>query len=217
MARFSGRTLALAGALGCFVLACVAPLPDDHPLHGWWDGLGPVVPHDTFPADCALCHVGEDWQALSDDFEFDHAAETGVALEGAHERARCLRCHNDRGPVAAFQAQGCAGCHEDVHLGQLGPNCGDCHTDRTWDATAQFEGHFHTRFPLIGMHAATACRSCHPGSTVGRFVPTDTECLTCHVRDLARANNPNHAALGWTDRCDRCHLPTDWNQAVLDE
>ena len=33
--------------------------------------------------------------------------------------------------------------------------------------------------------------------------------------DLARAVNPNHAGLGWVDRCDRCHLPRTWNQAEI--
>ncbi|MEZ6021278.1 MAG: hypothetical protein R3F17_14660 [Planctomycetota bacterium] len=52
-------------------------------LQGWWRGLGPVMPHDSFPADCSLCHLGGDWNTIRADFEFDHTAETGYALEGA--------------------------------------------------------------------------------------------------------------------------------------
>ncbi|MEK7413995.1 MAG: hypothetical protein AAB263_11830, partial [Planctomycetota bacterium] len=67
--------------------------------HGWWAEHGPVVPHDTFPADCSLCHEGTGWNSIRADFEYDHLARTGIPLEGAHEQAECLRCHNDRGPV----------------------------------------------------------------------------------------------------------------------
>ena len=77
--------------------------------HTWWSGRGPVVPHDTFPADCELCHTSDDWHRVRADFAFDHGASTGVPLLGAHSGAECLRCHNDRGPVAAFAARGCAG------------------------------------------------------------------------------------------------------------
>ena len=50
----------------------------------WWNERGLVVPHETFPADCTLCHVRGSWTEMRDDFAFDHLAETGVALEGAH-------------------------------------------------------------------------------------------------------------------------------------
>jgi len=25
----------------------------------------------------------------------------------------------------------------------------------------------------------------------------------------------NHVGLGWVDRCDRCHMPTFWQQAEI--
>ena len=97
----------LLALLPCMVLACAIQRgPGDGSLHRWWAGLGPVLPHDTFPADCSLCHVGDKWNTLKPDFSFDHEQETGVALDGAHQQARCLRCHNDRGPVAVFRAKG---------------------------------------------------------------------------------------------------------------
>lgn len=204
--------LAVVLALG----ACLAQSPESVRQHLWWSGLGPVLPHETFPADCSTCHEGTDWQGVREDFQFDHAAETGVPLEGAHARAACILCHNDRGPAAVFASRGCAGCHEDLHLGQLGPDCASCHQEETWRPIGQIELHQRTRFPLVGVHAATACQRCHVGAEVGRFVPTDTECVTCHRSDLARAVNPNHAGLDWVDRCDRCHLPRTWNQAEID-
>ncbi len=210
------RTLALIGLPLVLLMACLSRAVDSSPQHGWWTDRGAVVPHDTFPADCRLCHRGSDWQKLTAIFQFDHEAETGVALNGAHSSAKCLRCHNDRGPVETFQARGCAGCHEDIHTGNLGQDCQRCHQESTWQPVGQIELHNRTRFPLVGVHAATSCRRCHLGAEIGNFFPTDPECITCHGNDLARAVNPNHAGLGWVNRCDRCHRPTSWNQAELD-
>lgn len=215
--RRTWKTLSLGAALAFLAVACAVQGTDSAAQRLWWAGFGPVMPHDTFPGDCSLCHVGNDWQHVSADFEFDHEAETGVRLEGAHNRATCLRCHNDRGPVAVFTARGCAGCHEDVHTGTLGNECTTCHTQETWRPQGQRELHDRTRFPLIGVHAVTACHRCHAGAEVGRFTPTDTECVTCHASDLARATNPNHVGFGWVDRCDRCHLPRTWEQAEIDD
>jgi hypothetical protein len=206
--------LALAATL---VAACVARGPDAVKQHLWWSGLGPVLPHESFPGDCKLCHVGNDWQSLTQDFAFDHEAETGVPLTGAHQDATCLRCHNDRGPVAVFAREGCAGCHEDIHTGELGQDCRRCHGEWTWEPQGQLELHRQTRFPLVGVHAVTPCYRCHAGAEVGNFLPTDVECVTCHQSDLARATNPNHIGLGWTQGCDRCHLPRTWNEAEIND
>jgi hypothetical protein len=205
--------LALAAALAVVIASCAVQDPGGAARYRWWSGLGPVLPHDSFPADCRLCHEGEDWNTLRADFAFDHEAETGHRLVGAHDAARCLLCHNDRGPVAQFTLQGCVGCHEDVHRGDLGPRCESCHDEHTWRPKGQVERHARTRFPLTGIHAATACIRCHPGGWAGNFVPTDTACVTCHIDELQRALVPPHVALGWTDRCDRCHIPTSWQQA----
>ena len=111
---------------------------------------------------------------------------------------------------------GCGGCHEDVHLGRLGAACDSCHTEATWNPFGQVERHRTTRFPLLGVHASTSCRRCHAGAEVGLFVSTDVECVSCHRDDLLAANNPNHVALGWVDRCDRCHQPVTWKEAEID-
>lgn len=200
-------------ALCAFLCACALQRTGGLEVHRWRAGLGPVVPHDTFPADCSLCHEGGDWNSLRPDFEFDHAAQTGVPLEGAHSAAQCLRCHNDRGAVQVFAERGCAGCHEDVHQGQLGARCDDCHDQLTWRASGMVEWHSRTRFPLNGVHAITSCARCHEGTDVGRFTPLDIECVSCHYDNLLTAQNPDHFAFGWTNNCDDCHIPTTWQQA----
>jgi len=212
-----GRIAALAALLYVAIVACASQRDSWRSVeqHRWWSGLGPVLVHDSFPMDCSKCHVGDGWNDLVADFAFDHAAETGVALDGAHEQASCLRCHNDRGPVATFAARGCAGCHEDIHRGQLGGGCVDCHGEQSWRPTGMLEYHRRTRFPLTGVHASTSCRRCHTGAEVGIFAPTPIECVDCHRADLAAATTPDHFALGYVDRCDRCHVPFLWNRAEL--
>lgn len=194
------------------VLSCASGR-DGVPVQSWWKSRGPVVPHEKFPADCSLCHDGKGWTAIRADFVFDHAKETGVALEGAHAQAECLRCHNDRGPVAMFAARGCSGCHEDPHRTQMGPDCKTCHDERTWRPGELIATHARTRFPLVGAHAVAACWQCHPGAQTGNFARVDTSCEACHQQDLARATNPDHAAQGWTNDCQRCHIPIQWGGA----
>lgn len=194
------------------VVACVNLVP----VQGWDPGAGPVVPHDSFPGDCTLCHLGGNWHTLRPDFSFDHLARTGTALHGAHATAGCLLCHNDRGPVQQFAARGCGGCHADPHLMRLGANCDDCHDERTWYPREAVVLHDRTRFPLVGAHAAAACYRCHPGAQVGNFAGAFVECVQCHRDDFARATNPDHATAGFSQRCDECHLPTGWQSARFD-
>jgi len=215
--RRRDRVLVLAMFL-LLVAACAANLgrrPASVPVQGWWKARGPVVPHDSFPADCGLCHEGDGWADIRDDFRFDHLAQTGVELVGAHSEAECLRCHNDRGPVASFAQRGCAGCHEDVHRGQLGSRCESCHadTDPKWRVNEIIARHNETRFPLVGAHAAAECWRCHSGAEVGNFTRVSVECADCHQDDLARATDPDHLALGYVDDCERCHVPTTWSGA----
>ena len=189
------------------LFACVGPPTPN----GWQLTNGPVVPHDTFPADCSLCHSTGSWTEMRDDFSFDHGVETGVTLVGAHDDAECLRCHNDRGPVERFASRGCAGCHEDFHQGGLGPRCVACHVETGWRPEGVVAEHLGTRFPLVGAHAATACQECHPGSESGVYSPTPLDCEACHQADLVSATDPNHVALGWVQSCERCHKPTSWD------
>jgi hypothetical protein len=212
------KAAALALAIVFGVLACA--------LHGtrrssvgqvapqqWNKARGPVVPHDSFPRDCSICHAGSSWHEIREDFAFDHAQETGVPLLGAHSAAECLRCHNDRGPVAEFAARGCVGCHEDVHTGKLGKNCTDCHEQTSWEPGAEIVRHSRTRFPLVGAHTATPCFRCHAGADVGNFDRASIECVDCHRDQLALATQPDHMLQGWTTACDRCHIPTSWTGA----
>jgi len=211
--RLPGILFAFAMALA--VLACSVVSPKRGDLHRWWAGFGIVVPHESFPADCHLCHKGASWDELVDDFVFDHGVRTGVPLVGAHAEARCLRCHNDRGPVVTFRAQGCVGCHPDVHYGELGSDCARCHDETFWHVPNARVAHVHSRFPLTGAHMQVACHRCHAGARVTNFRPTDPDCVSCHLQDALDTTNPPHQGLGWVDRCDRCHMPAKWRPGVV--
>jgi hypothetical protein len=209
--KYGRKTLIVSGAVVCLV-ACSTFIP----RQGWRDSYGPVVPHDTFPTDCALCHVGGSWTEIRDDFTFDHLADAGLALNGAHTNAQCLLCHNDRGPADLFAAKGCAGCHQDDHRGRLGPACDDCHNENTWQPIEAIQLHAQTRFPLVGPHAATECFQCHKGAQVGNFEGLDPQCIVCHQSDLARAIDPDHIGQGWVEDCQQCHLQLEWTPARFD-
>lgn len=180
------------------------------PREGWSREWGPMVPHGTFPGDCGICHVAERWDVLREEFSFDHAKETGFELEGAHSRAVCLRCHNDRGPVEMYVERGCGGCHVDPHEGSLGIDCARCHGQEVWDPTGLIADHAATRFPLTGLHAIVPCEGCHKRATIGDFRAAPVVCHLCHQRDAARAF-PNHPVNGWVRGCERCHTPASWD------
>ncbi len=182
------------------------------PRQSWNLEWGTMVPHTKFPGDCGICHVPERWDIIRDDFEFDHAMETGYALEGAHKVAACLRCHNDRGPVQAYLARGCGGCHVDFHQGSLGLDCTKCHNEDHWNPIGLILDHARTRFPLTGPHAVAPCESCHERATVGEFRGAQVECHFCHQEEAARAV-PNHVINGWQRDCTRCHNHLTWAQA----
>jgi hypothetical protein len=169
-----------------------------------------MVPHQTFPGDCGLCHVPESWDVRKDEIPFEHGRETGFALTGAHDEAACLRCHNDRGPVAVYTRRGCGGCHADPHKAAFGVECARCHAETAWEPIGLVAAHAHTRFPLVAVHAITPCESCHVRATAGDFRGTQVECHFCHQEDQRRAF-PNHAINGWQRDCERCHTPASWD------
>ncbi len=186
------------------------------PANEWDESrFGPLVPHETFPKDCQLCHRTEGWTPLRDDFTFDHEAETGFPLEGAHTEALCLRCHNDRGPVAMYVARGCGGCHVDPHESTLGEDCTACHNQRTWRPMGQLAQHAETRFPLFGQHLAVPCELCHPQAKLGDFEGAPVDCDLCHLEDALRVRNPDHAANGWTHDCERCHTAGGFDRSFF--
>lgn len=177
-----------------------------------WDKKrwGPVVPHKTFPKDCATCHQTTRWSDVKKDLHFDHLKETGFALVGPHARAYCLRCHNDRGPVKMYVARGCSGCHVDPHKGTMGLVCTRCHDAKQmfWSVPAITSDHARTRFPLSGRHLLLNCEQCHTQAAAGNYKGLSPQCNSCHASDYAQA--PGHVAKNFPTTCTNCHNTNNW-------
>jgi Outer membrane cytochrome MtrC/MtrF-like, domains II/IV len=85
--------------------------------------------------------------------------------------------------------------------GDVKQDCADCHSAEGW---AQVEHpkefrHQQTGFPLEGLHADLACRSCHRDLVFSRV---GTACADCH-------RDPHRGELGF--RCEACHSPRTWS------
>ncbi len=86
----------------------------------------------TLGVRCEDCHNTRSWKLWT----FDHA-KTKFALEGAHQRTTCVKCHAQPAPAGkaiAPLAFDCGGCHrkEDVHEGRFGRRCDQCHNSENW-------------------------------------------------------------------------------------
>jgi Zn finger protein HypA/HybF involved in hydrogenase expression len=121
-------------------------------------------------------------------------------LRGAHQAVECRACHTGRVFEEAVDT-GCNGCHakDDVHKGQQGAECAGCHNETGWTAGIFFD-HDLTRFPLLGLHAVSACEQCHLSS---RYKETSLECSSCHEADDVHLRR-----LG--SGCEGCHNPNGW-------
>ncbi len=150
-------------------------------------------------ADCSQCHDQQSWS----DARFDHMAETGFELQGAHVALACEGCH--RGRLTDPLDTGCMDCHsdDDPHAGVY-PGCQGCHTPVAWWDVAF--NHDFSEFPLIGWHKLVACESCHVD---GSFQGTDQACFDCHeVSD--------HHDGAFSPHCQRCHNPNGWGRWQFD-
>lgn len=86
-----------------------------------------------FGTACESCHNARSWRLWT----FDHARRTPFALDGAHAKVACERCHAapaPKGRPIADLGSGCLACHqrEDKHDGAFGAQCERCHDTTRW-------------------------------------------------------------------------------------
>jgi hypothetical protein len=150
---------------------------------------------------CSSCHTDENWRQI----RFDHS-ETQFPLVGAHLNTRCVSCHARERYDGTSTA--CVECHrdDDAHRGNLGANCGECHSAVGW-GVQRFD-HSRTQFPLRGRHARTECATCHVQPAGQVRLPTD--CLSCHRDEDARAHQGRNGAT-----CQECHSESDWRTTTF--
>lgn len=146
---------------------------------------------------CESCHNARSWKQAT----FDHSKETQFPLRGAHAKATCQNCHKPDAPTRKI-AMSCYSCHQkdDVHKGQEGRSCEKCHNEVSWSGKVKFD-HGLTKFPLVGLHAATPCEECHRSAA---YQDAPVECGACHKKD-----DEHKGTLG--PRCGDCHNPNGWS------
>jgi len=145
---------------------------------------------------CSDCHGESSWSEI----RFDHKRDTEFALMGRHRELPCGVCHS--GPLYEERLQtDCVACHAftDVHRGQQGQQCSNCHNEESWHQDVVFD-HDLTDFPLIGLHATVPCEECHLSDS---FKGTTAVCEACH-----RRNDEHSGTLG--PDCFSCHNPAGW-------
>ena len=144
---------------------------------------------------CESCHPKHGGRAdrmTASNLPFDHAKRTGTALDGKHQKARCVDCH-EKARMSAKTKRSCGGCHKQPHGRSFRKSkCADCHAVRREFARSRFS-HDETRFPLRGEHARPNCSRCHKSS---RKKPKRT-CSGCH-------KDPHRRRFAGT-LCKSCH------------
>jgi hypothetical protein len=146
--------------------------------------------------DCGKCHGNEKWKPSN----FDHDRDTHWKLTGRHIKVDCHSCHT--ASVATQKLpKDCVSCHRasDVHVGELGTQCDQCHITEGWRAGVSFD-HDLTKFPLLGLHVAVSCEQCH---TTRKYRDAGLGCIDCHKRD-----DVHKGSLGVA--CAKCHSPNGW-------
>jgi len=152
--------------------------------------------------ECGNCHSPIDW----DDTIFDHGRDTQFPLEGSHGELTCNDCHSED-PFTDEMDRACLACHldDDVHEGEQGEQCQDCHNEASWEEAPYF-AHDLTRFPLLGEHDNIECESCHETQV---FADTASDCIACHSEDDAHDGR-------FVENCGSCHNPVAWDLWLFD-
>lgn len=150
---------------------------------------------------CEQCHFSTGWKKS----KFDHDRKTEFPLKGKHKQIRCQACH--KGKTKEKTSSKCIACHKhnDVHEKQMGKQCEQCHNSQGWTVRVMFE-HDITSFPLIGIHAVTACEECHSSAA---YKDASLQCRACHK------NVDKHEGR-FGGNCAQCHNPNSWKVWLFD-
>lgn len=173
-------------------------------------------PHGKdFKLSCDLCHSSTGWKLDKSIYSFDHS-KTAFPLAGQHQVINCKQCH----PTLVFSdaKTGCVDCHTDMHNQTVGPDCGRCHTPKSWIVENITEIHQRSRFPLVGPHYTADCNQCHPSASLLRFEPRGVECFDCHQENYLATTSPNHVQGNYSKNCIECHSLTSftWSSTNVD-
>ncbi len=151
--------------------------------------------------ECGSCHDAATWQHVS----YDHD-KTAFALHDRHAQLPCATCHF--GNHYKGTPRECLSCHasDDVHHGERGAKCGECHTTKAWK-NSRFDHKKETGFALEGVHDRIACNDCHRSGNLKDKLPRD--CAGCH-----QAQDSHAGRLG--KDCGTCHGGEKWQPSSFD-
>lgn len=149
-----------------------------------------------FGSKCKSCHTPRDWTISL----FKHGRVTKYRLRGAHKKIKCTACHKGNLFKEKLKTT-CYACHrgDDVHKGQEGKQCKQCHNEWRWTKT-RFD-HGQAQFPLLGKHTRVKCKKCHEKQT---FKDAPTTCYACHKKE-----DEHKRRLGTS--CELCHNARGWD------
>ena len=154
---------------------------------------------------CMSCHTFDAWKIQ----KFDHTSKTKYELLGKHQKVKCDECHKQipfkyvdefkkKIPVIKYKpiSQSCNECHKDVHRGEYGNRCQECHHEKDWKWTRDF----HKNFTLQGVHHSLECSDCHKDGK--KLSGLSRKCHMCHAKDdIHSETSPN---------CLDCHTQHYW-------
>ena len=165
---------------------------------------------------CADCHTPFAWKQLKPN-SWDHGRQGGFPLAGIHRTMDCDNCHPD-GLFDRQAVRDCYSCHREQYQQAAGhaaanysTDCRQCHfSQATWRGALTA----HTTFPLLGRHMTAACADCHKNNV---YAGTPQACVSCHLADYDRTQNPNHRQAGYATDCQNCHSGSaqTWDDAVV--
>jgi hypothetical protein len=165
-----------------------------------------------FEQSCQECHNENDWKKV----KFDHNTGSDFKLRGKHESVKCAECHkpstsekilykNERRPLIIYKPlpMTCYNCHykKDVHKGDFGKACQDCHNESNWKSYKDF----HQNFTLYGVHYSLSCNECHTDNR--RLGGMSDNCFLCHQKDDVH--------YGSIPNCGTCHRQDFWEQTTF--
>ena len=144
--------------------------------------------HARVTTECSYCHKehqGRYHDLIQLDVQsFDHNI-TGWPLEGKHAILKCITCH-PAGSYLLFKTE-CIDCHEDIHLGQLGVLCDQCHNKESF--RIKDYKHPESEKSPKARHLTIVCTECHrmeysdypsgKGLAI-RYKGVDFACIRCH-------------------------------------
>jgi hypothetical protein len=183
---------------------CHESIDHDISADSGFHGRSPEVGEQACKS-CHTDHIGRGASiVLLNNATFDHDL-TDFQLTGSHLGVSCRACHQTDQKYAEATSD-CHSCHgeQEPHRGNLGEQCGDCHTTEKW---TDFDyDHDATEFPLDGKHRDVFCSGCHLNQ---RYEDTPQDCNSCHyLNDVHNGRNGR--------QCQDCHNTQGWDESDFD-